>query len=231
WRRRSASARDLAGRGGVAPWCTERGVSFGTTAWCTSARKHAPAERTHNPDGRNLRGEPDAGNPPVRFDVAGAGDGVMESPKRARSRKRQTQPRGVLHTTAPVPDPTGQNRKHGCRCRHGDEIRNARGTSLRGRVVVRHGWSDLTQSWILSKCVRTHRLPLCLRRREAQPRRDKLWRSCAEVLCCCVVAVTAVGRYEGSHDVVILGRQLYCPFQCRHGWLYEMGLECGEAQA
>src|ERR1019366_4384884 len=108
WRRRSASARDLAGRHGVAPWCTERGVSFGTTAWCTSARKHAPAERTHNPDGRSLRGEPDAGNPPVRFDVAGAGDGVMESPKRARSRKRQTQPRGVLHTTAPVPDPTAQ---------------------------------------------------------------------------------------------------------------------------
>jgi hypothetical protein len=30
----------------------------------------------------------------------------MESPKRARSRKRLTQPRGVLHTTAPVPDPT-----------------------------------------------------------------------------------------------------------------------------
>jgi hypothetical protein len=48
----------------------------------------------------------DAGNPPVRFDVAGAGDGVMDSPKRARSRKRRTQPRGVLHTTAPVPDPT-----------------------------------------------------------------------------------------------------------------------------
>ncbi len=48
----------------------------------------------------------DAGNPPVRFDVAGAGDEVMESPKRARSRKRRTQPRGILHTTAPVPDPT-----------------------------------------------------------------------------------------------------------------------------
>jgi hypothetical protein len=48
----------------------------------------------------------DAGNPPVRFDVAEAGDGVMDSPKRARSRKRWTQPRGVLHTTAPVPDPT-----------------------------------------------------------------------------------------------------------------------------
>jgi hypothetical protein len=32
----------------------------------------------------------------------------MESPKRARSRKRLTQPRGVLHTTAPVPDPTPQ---------------------------------------------------------------------------------------------------------------------------
>jgi hypothetical protein len=48
----------------------------------------------------------DAGNPPVRFDVAGAGDGVMESPKRARSRKRRTQSRGILHTTAPVLDPT-----------------------------------------------------------------------------------------------------------------------------
>jgi hypothetical protein len=48
----------------------------------------------------------DAGNPPVRFDVAGAGDGVMESLKRARSWKRRTQPRGVLYTTAPVPDPT-----------------------------------------------------------------------------------------------------------------------------
>ena len=30
----------------------------------------------------------------------------MEPPKRARSRKRRTQPRGVLYTTAPVPDPT-----------------------------------------------------------------------------------------------------------------------------
>jgi hypothetical protein len=30
----------------------------------------------------------------------------MEPLKRARSRKRLTQPRGVLHTTAPVPDPT-----------------------------------------------------------------------------------------------------------------------------
>ena len=49
----------------------------------------------------------DAGNPPVRFDVAGAGDGVMESLKRARSWKRRTQPRGDLYTTAPVPDPTG----------------------------------------------------------------------------------------------------------------------------
>jgi hypothetical protein len=73
-----AHARDLAGSGGVAPWCTARGVSFETTAWCTGARKHALAERTHNPDGRRLRGEPDAGNPPVRFDVAGAGDGVMD---------------------------------------------------------------------------------------------------------------------------------------------------------
>jgi hypothetical protein len=28
------------------------------------------------------------------------------SPKRARSRKRQTLPKGILHTTAPVPDRT-----------------------------------------------------------------------------------------------------------------------------
>jgi len=33
-------------------------ASFETTALCTGARKHAPAERTHNPDGRRLRGEP-----------------------------------------------------------------------------------------------------------------------------------------------------------------------------
>ena len=57
----------------------------------------------------------DAGNPPVRFDVAGAGDGVMEPSNRARSRKRRTQPRGVLHTTAPVPDPTAHAlRAHTC---------------------------------------------------------------------------------------------------------------------
>lgn len=37
----------------------------------------------------------------------GAGDGVMEPPKRARSRQRRIQPLGVLHATAPVPDPTG----------------------------------------------------------------------------------------------------------------------------
>jgi RNA-directed DNA polymerase len=37
---------------------TERGASFEATAWCTGARKHAPAERTHKPDGRRLRGEP-----------------------------------------------------------------------------------------------------------------------------------------------------------------------------
>ena len=49
----------------------------------------------------------DAGNPPVRFDVAGAGNGAMGEPKRARSRKRRIQPRPVLHATAPVPDPTG----------------------------------------------------------------------------------------------------------------------------
>jgi hypothetical protein len=48
----------------------------------------------------------DAGNPPVRFDVTGAGDGAMEEPKRARSRKRRIQPRPVLHATAPALDPT-----------------------------------------------------------------------------------------------------------------------------
>jgi hypothetical protein len=49
----------------------------------------------------------DAENPPVRFDVARAGDGVIGISKRARSWKQRTQPRGVLHTTALVPDPTG----------------------------------------------------------------------------------------------------------------------------
>jgi len=111
---------------------------FETTAWCTGARKHAPAERTHNPDGRRLRGAP------VRFDVAGAGDGVMESPKRARSRKRLTQPRGVLHTTAPVPDPTAQERTR--------RVCAPTGTSDVGRPAVtlvgstRHGAAHLTRS-------------------------------------------------------------------------------------
>ena len=41
------------------------------------AKARAPTERIHNLDGGALRGEPDAGNRPVRFDVAGAGDGVM----------------------------------------------------------------------------------------------------------------------------------------------------------
>ena len=59
---------------------------------------------------------PDAGNSPVRFDVAGARAGVMESPKRARSRKRRTQPRGVLHNTAPVPDPTAHAHAPLCSC-------------------------------------------------------------------------------------------------------------------
>jgi RNA-directed DNA polymerase len=41
--------------------CKRKGFGWkrwSTTAWCTGARKHAPAERTHNPDGRRLRGEP-----------------------------------------------------------------------------------------------------------------------------------------------------------------------------
>jgi hypothetical protein len=43
----------------------------------TPSKNAQPSPTHHNPDGRRLRGEPDAGNPPVRFDVAGAGDGVM----------------------------------------------------------------------------------------------------------------------------------------------------------
>jgi hypothetical protein len=72
----------------------------------------------------------DAGNPPVRFDVAGAGDGVMDSPRRARSRKRRTQPRGALHTIAPVPDPTG----HGQVIGHGE-----RGCEVTPRCPDRDG--------------------------------------------------------------------------------------------
>jgi hypothetical protein len=62
----------------------------------------------------------------VAIYVAGAGDGAMDDPKRARSRKRWIQPRSVLGATAPVLDPTVQHnvrwsryslfshRDHGC---------------------------------------------------------------------------------------------------------------------
>jgi len=75
----------------------------------------------------------DAGNPPVRFDVAGAGDEVMEPPKRARSRKRRTQPRGILHTTAPVPDPTGPH------------------SSRVGTTVLAHSWASRNADRIAAK--------------------------------------------------------------------------------
>ena len=51
-------------------------------------------------------GKRGAGNPPAPVDVAGAGDGLTATPKRARRWKRRTQPRGSLRSTASVLDPT-----------------------------------------------------------------------------------------------------------------------------
>jgi hypothetical protein len=52
-------------------------------------------------------GERNAGNPHVAFEVAGAGNGMMEDSKRARNRKRGHKPRVHLNITASVLDPTG----------------------------------------------------------------------------------------------------------------------------
>ena len=52
-------------------------------------------------------GERSAGNPHATFEVAGAGKGMMDDPKRALNRKRGNKPRINLHITAPVFDPTG----------------------------------------------------------------------------------------------------------------------------
>ena len=51
----------------------------------------------------------------------------MESPKRARSRKRLTQPRGVLHTTAPVPDPTAPKGHDGLETKRGQRTAHRQG--------------------------------------------------------------------------------------------------------
>jgi len=51
-------------------------------------------------------GERNAGNPHVAFEVAGAGNGMMEDSKRARNRKRGHKPRVHLNITASVLDPT-----------------------------------------------------------------------------------------------------------------------------
>ena len=47
-------------------------------------------------------GERNAGSPHVAFEVAGAGNGMMEDSQRARNRKRGNKPRVDLHITAPV---------------------------------------------------------------------------------------------------------------------------------
>ena len=54
----------------------------------------------------NCAGARSAGNPHATCDVAGAGNGVTETPKRARRGKPWIQPRRLLRTTAPVLDPT-----------------------------------------------------------------------------------------------------------------------------
>src|SRR5262245_27938616 len=49
-----------------------------------------------------------AGNPHATCDVAGAGNGITETSKRARRRKSWIQPRRFLRITAPALDPTPQ---------------------------------------------------------------------------------------------------------------------------
>src|SRR4029453_5089087 len=48
-----------------------------------------------------------AANPHATCDVAGAGNGVTETPRRARRGKPWIQTRGLLRAAAPVLDPTG----------------------------------------------------------------------------------------------------------------------------
>ena len=70
-----------------------------------SHRKRSPA-RGRITRGAKRPGERSAGNPHAPFEVAGAGNGPTVIPKRARSRKRRTQPREHLRGTAPALDPT-----------------------------------------------------------------------------------------------------------------------------
>src|SRR5262245_34516245 len=62
-----------------------------------------------------LRNSPPTGRratvAPMPIDVAGVGDGITESPNRARRRKRRIQPRKFLRIYAPALDPTGVDRK------------------------------------------------------------------------------------------------------------------------
>src|SRR4029453_4830621 len=52
-------------------------------------------------------GAPSAANPHATCEVAGAGDGGTETPRRARRGKPWIQTRRLLRATAPVLDPTG----------------------------------------------------------------------------------------------------------------------------
>jgi hypothetical protein len=56
--------------------------------------------------GVKCAGARSAGNPHATCDVAGAGNGVTATPKRARRGKPRIQPRRSLRATAPVLDPT-----------------------------------------------------------------------------------------------------------------------------
>jgi hypothetical protein len=56
--------------------------------------------------GEKCAGARSAGNPHAACEVAGAGNGATDVPKRARRGKPRIRPRDALRATAPAPDPT-----------------------------------------------------------------------------------------------------------------------------
>ena len=56
--------------------------------------------------GEKCAGARSAGDPHAACEVAGAGNGATDVPKRARRGKPRIRPRDVLRATAPAPDPT-----------------------------------------------------------------------------------------------------------------------------
>jgi hypothetical protein len=111
------SARASAARGGVGGGSTRTWDSSLSTGWATVGhnRQRSQQDRSHNPWREAYRREPDAGKLHVRFDRAGAGDGLTVAAKRAPNWKRWTRPSRRLRGTAPAFDPTSTDSSGGRR--------------------------------------------------------------------------------------------------------------------